>query len=121
MVTEYLGAAKLGFDTIRAMFGVFRDVKDTLPTDEQRQALESAIHQSEQQFAIAEAQMAQALGYQLCRCEFPPNIMVQVGVGKGRPTPIESGAPVFQCPKCLLATSGPWAFIKNDRYKPNQT
>ncbi|GEM77006.1 hypothetical protein [Vibrio sagamiensis] len=28
---------------------------------------------------MAEAQIAQALGYQLCKCTFPPQIMLSVG------------------------------------------
>jgi hypothetical protein len=51
---------------------------------------------------VAEAQLAKALGYQLCYCTFPPTAMLTVGQTLGRP----SYVPVYECPKCGYNTSG---------------
>lgn len=108
MVTEYLSAAKLGFDTIRAALGMVRDAKDALPNTEQRKAIEIAIDQSEKQLAIAEAQMAQALGYELCKCKFPPTIMLAVGSIADHKA--RSNKTVFECPECGYDTANPYSF-----------
>ena len=44
-----------------------------------RAALESALATAEASAKIAEAEIAKAFGYELCRCEFPQTIMKTVG------------------------------------------
>ena len=45
--------------------------------------------QAEQEFAAVQAEVASGIGYQLCRCTWPPQIMTTVG-----------GRYKFRCPKC---------------------
>lgn len=103
-----LGAAKLGFDTIRAMLGMVKDANDLLPPEKQA-AINEAIEQSSRQFGLAEAEIATALGYELCRCEFPPTIMLTVGHKTARGPERVTGQ-VYECPKCGHNTSKPFGF-----------
>lgn len=109
LVTEYLAPLKLAFDTLKVGIGIVKDVKDALPTEEQRNAVAAAVEKSEIQFQLAEVQMAQALGYELCKCRFPPTIMLSVGyMSRGGDT----GKSVYECPTCKRNTASPYAFIR---------
>lgn len=109
MVAEYLEPIKLAFDTLKVGLGMIKDVKDALPSEEQRKAVAVAVQQSELQFQIAEAQMAQALGYELCKCEFPPTIMLAVGyMARGD----ETGKTIHECPRCNRNTAAPYMFTR---------
>ena len=57
-------------------------------------------------------QLAKALGYRLCQCEFPPNIMLLVGH-----TADEDRSHVYRCPKCKRSTPGQvaWTPLGNPR------
>lgn len=105
-----LGAAKLGFDTIRSVLGVIKDTQAVMPEDKKAFVAE-AIEQSSRQFGIAEVEIAKGLGYELCRCEFPPTIMLTAGYFSGRGAPPKTG-PVFECPKCGYDTSAPFTFTR---------
>lgn len=100
---------KAGIDMLRNAVGLVKDVRDALPSGEKRDAITSAIDQSAKQLLIAEAQIASGLGYQLCRCEFPPTIMLTAGHLSGRGNPPRTG-PVYECPKCGSNTAAPFTF-----------
>lgn len=100
------GAAKAAFEAIRNLLGVFKDAKDLLPIDKQ-EAAALAIETSAKQIAIAEAEVARALGYELCHCEFPPTIMLAVGYHS---RPVKAGQQVFECSKCDYNTAAPMRF-----------
>ena len=67
---------KTGFDLFRVALGLIRDARDTLPDPGQREALSKSLEAAERASQIAEAQVAKALGYRLCQCTFPPQIML---------------------------------------------
>jgi hypothetical protein len=85
---------KSGMDGIRSAFQLARDVMGGLPADKATH-LSEALQRTEEQFAIAEAQIAKGLGYELCHCAFPPTPMLTVG-WKER----DQSGPVHRCPKC---------------------
>ena len=47
---------------------------------EEKKVIETALTTASSNTAIAEAQIAQALGYQLCHCQFPPTPMLTVTI-----------------------------------------
>jgi hypothetical protein len=103
-------AVKTAFDTFRAAIGLVKDTKDLLPKDEKAAAITAALATAESSSRIAEAEVAKALGYELCKCEFPPTPMLSVGS-------IDSAAakmrgPVFECPRCGYNTAGPWTYTR---------
>ncbi|WP_457299127.1 hypothetical protein [Phyllobacterium sp. P5_D12] len=101
-------AAKSAIDTVRSLLGLYTDAKKSLPEKDQKAAT-LAIEKSIEQLNIAEAQIAQALGYKLCMCQFPPTVMLTVGHSNARGT---DPGPIFECPKCGYDTAAPFRFIR---------
>ena len=107
--------AKVGFDTLRTALGLVKDVQEALPSGEKKEVAGRTLQEADKQLRLAEAEIANALGYSLCRCEFPPTPMLQVGyrmpetqhkrsvllimVKDGRAAS-PSAFPVNECPKC---------------------
>ena len=103
-------AVKAAFDAFRTAIGLVRDARKAIGGDDaQAQVVTKALDHAVSTAAIAEAEIAKALGYQLCKCEFPPTMMLTVGY-RSRGT--ETGEPVFQCPKCGILSCGPWAYTR---------
>ena len=71
-----------------------RQCTSLLPNDQKKEVATQALEQAEQASRIAEAQIAKALGYELCKCQFPPTPMLTIGYTfKGREN-------VYRCPVC---------------------
>ena len=83
MITEFATALTM----FRGALGLVKDVKDVLP-EGKKEAVGAAIENAERTMKVAEAQAASALGYPICKCEWPPNIALASGGGN------------FRCPKC---------------------
>jgi hypothetical protein len=69
---EYLTAAKTTLD-------ILRSVRAELPKGHRADHAQQQIEKAEQALKAAEAELAKGLGYQLCRCQFPPNVMLWSG------------------------------------------
>jgi hypothetical protein len=102
-------AFKAIFDGLRSAIGMVRDLKASggdSPAEEK--LIDEALEKAGQAAKIAEAEVAKALGYQLCKCEFPPIPMRTVGhidhPGIGR------RGPVYECPKCGYNDAGFWDY-----------
>jgi hypothetical protein len=70
--------AKTGFDTLRIALGLVKDIQQVLP-DEKKEVVARTLEEADTQLRLAEAEIAKALGYSLCRCEFPPTPMLKIG------------------------------------------
>lgn len=106
-IASAAGAMKTTFDALRSALGLLKDAKDALPSGDHRQkAIAQALATAESSSKIAEAEIAKALGYELCKCEFPPTIMLTVGEHGGRP----KTGPVYECPKCGFNTATPFMY-----------
>jgi hypothetical protein len=97
MAVEWLEAFNSGITLLRGALGLIRDVREELPPDK-RKAVDQALEQADKATSIAEAQIAKALGYQLCQCTFPPQIMLFVGYDDH--ATYREEAAVHQCPRC---------------------
>ncbi len=71
-----LTAFKQGIELIGTTMGLFKQIKDLLPNDPKKIAVEKALEDAERTLKIAEATIAQSFGYLLCQCAFPPQIML---------------------------------------------
>jgi hypothetical protein len=67
--TAYLTAAKTALD-------IFKGIRAELPQGPKAEQAEKEIERAEQALQLTEAELAKALGFRLCRCEFPPPIML---------------------------------------------
>lgn len=72
MITELTGFANL----TKSLIATLKELKELLPEQEDRQRLSRQLQEAERQLALAEASTAKELGYDLCQCTFPPNIML---------------------------------------------
>jgi hypothetical protein len=70
-------------------------------------SIDSALTVAASNTAIAEAELAKAFGYELCKCDFPPTPMKTVGYHTIQTTYIHTGDPVYECPKCGYNSAGP--------------
>jgi hypothetical protein len=97
------GHSKTILDTVRSALGLAREVVSSNPPkpgeEVKTAAAVIALDAAERQVALAEAQIAQLLGYQLCRCQFPPTPMLDVGELHVEGLKGSSGR-VHECPKC---------------------
>jgi len=114
-IASGMALAKTGFETLRTALGLVKDVQQALPSGEKKEVAGRALDEADKQLRLAEAEIAKALGYSLCRCEFPPTPMLQVGyrfalnhlesnallimAQEGRISS-PSAFPINECPKC---------------------
>ena len=73
-------ALKAGFDAFRSAIAGLKEIRSLGGgTPDQNKVIDEALDHAIRTAAIAEAEVAKALGYELCKCQFPPTIMVTVG------------------------------------------
>jgi hypothetical protein len=68
-VVEYLTAGKGALDLIKGTLSL-------IPKGEKADKAKEQIERAEQALKASEAAAAKALGYKLCQCTFPPQIML---------------------------------------------
>src|SRR5436190_82986 len=106
-------AFKAIFEGLRSAVSMIREARSAGPQPSQREneLIESALQKAETATAIAEAEVAKALGFELCKCRFPPVPMLTVGYNTANATKTTvTGMPVFECPICGYNTAGPYAY-----------
>lgn len=67
--TEYVRAA-------RSVLSLFREIRMQYASDPQQSQLEDRIAIAETALKVTEAELAKKLGYRICRCTFPPQVML---------------------------------------------
>ena len=102
-IAEYIRASKDVLDILKTLGGLIPRGPDS---DAARQRLDEA----EKALKASEAQLAKALGYQLCQCAFPPNIMLSVGRH-----PVHDKE-IFECPACKKQEPSEHRFRQLDQF-----
>jgi hypothetical protein len=98
-IVSGISAVKTTFDALRAAIGLVKDAKDLLPKTDTTAVITAALVAAELSSRIAEAEVAKALGYELCRTHFPPVVMLEVGYHTANADKVsETGKPVFDEP-----------------------
>jgi|SRR6478735_3159246 hypothetical protein len=106
-----LTALKTAFDSVRSAISITKDVRSLGGgTEQEQKAIDVALTLASSTTAVAEAQLAQAFGYELCKCEFPPTPMRTVGYFTRQHGRHEIGDAVYECPKCGVTNSGPFNY-----------
>ncbi len=62
---------KGGLSLFSQAIGLVKETKDLLPDSASKDAIEQSLDQADKAAKLAEAQIAQALGYELCKCTYP--------------------------------------------------
>jgi hypothetical protein len=88
------------FAIVRSGVGALKDLIGLIPAS-QRKAAEETLEKADLAFRTAEAKLAKELGYQLCQCTWPPQIMIRVSAGRM----MGSGTQAYRneswkCPTC---------------------
>lgn len=68
-ISLVLGAAK-------SLLGLAKETKELIPEGKDKEEIARAIIKAEKDLALAESSTAKELGYDLCKCTFPPQIML---------------------------------------------
>lgn len=72
-------AVRSGFEVLKTALSIAKDAKELLPNGDQKNQVGEALESATRMLGEAEAALADALGHQLCRCQFPPTPMLKVG------------------------------------------
>lgn len=100
-VVAGVSALKTAFDTLRSAIGLVKDAKTLLPAGDSREtAISLALESATASAKIAEAQMAQAFGYEPCKCQLPPTPMLTVGSRTPHGPDRQKVVAVYECPEC---------------------
>ena len=102
-ITEAMESVKMGLSLFSEAIGLVRNVQDTLPDSEEKESIVKSLAEADKAVKLAEAQIANALGYQLCKCTFPPQIMLSQGYKETNYSHKEE----FVCPKCHKSSIPP--------------
>jgi hypothetical protein len=70
--------------------------------------IEAALDKAIAATAIAEAEVAKALGYKLCKCQFPPAPILTVGHIDNFDADLHD--PVYECPSCGYNSAREWSY-----------
>jgi len=100
-VRDGVEAARRAFELVKRYCGAGQKA-----TQEDEEETEKAIAEAEAAALIADANIAKALGYLICRCQFPPTAMLTVGQHHGR----GREGPVYECPRCKSNNAGGWSY-----------
>lgn len=75
--TQGAAAFKSIFESLRSAIGMLRDLRGSGEASRREgELIDAALDKATKAAAVAEAEVAKALGYQLCKCEFPPTPML---------------------------------------------
>ncbi len=103
-------AFKSVFDGLRSAIAMLKDLRgNQQPSQKEGELIDAALDKAAKATAIAEAEFAKVLGFELCKCEFPPIPMLTVGTHSGR---AGKGGAVYECPKCKFNTAAPFIFTR---------
>jgi hypothetical protein len=102
-------AFKAIIDGLRSAIGLVKDVRNSGGSNAaQDKLVDEALMKAEAATKIAEAELAKAFGYELCKCEFPPIPMNTVGAIDN--SMAQMRGPVYECPRCGYNTAHGWSY-----------
>lgn len=64
------------FKLLDQSLGLFKKARDVMPESEEKQELTKKLQEVETAYKLAEAKAAKDLGFELCQCSWPPQIML---------------------------------------------
>ena len=102
-LAEAMEGVKASLSLFGQAIGLVKQTKDLLPDSQDREAIEKSLEEADKAARMAEAQIAQALGYELCKCTFPPQIMLSEGYKEVDFTQQEE----YVCPLCQKSSIAP--------------
>jgi hypothetical protein len=83
-----------GLAALNGTIKLLRSAKDQLPNEEQKVLIEKKIAEAEHSLQLGNAEIGQSLGFQLCQCTWPHQVMVSLGYSE------ENQREQFKCRNC---------------------
>ncbi len=83
-----------GLTTLKEAIGLVHSANDQLPTGEPQKAIQQKVEEAEWLIQAGHAAVGQSLGFQLCHCTWPPQVMASSAYDDA--THVEQ----FTCPNC---------------------
>lgn len=99
---QVLEAFTKGLTTLKEAIALVHSANNQLPAGEPRKAIQQKIEEAERAIQVGHAAMGQSLGFQLCHCTWPPQVMASSHYSS------ETKVEQFTCPNCekTLSLSG---------------
>jgi hypothetical protein len=99
---KVLEAFTKGLTVLKEAIGLVHSANDQLPAGESQKAIQQKVEEAERLIQVGHAGVGQSLGFQLCHCTWPPQVMASSGYSK------ETQVEQFTCPNCgkSLSLSG---------------
>ena len=98
---EVLEAFTKGLTVLKEAIGLVHSANDQLPKGESQKAVQQKIEDAERLIQVGHAAVGQSLGFQLCHCTWPPQVMASTGYNE------KTGVEQFTCSHCGKALSLP--------------
>jgi hypothetical protein len=92
------GFAK-GLTTLTEAIGLVHSANDQLPAGEPQKAIQQKVEEAERLIQAGHAAVGQSLGFQLCHCTWPPQVMASSGYTE------ETQVEQFTCSNCEKSIS----------------
>jgi hypothetical protein len=102
-ISTAMESVRVGVSLLGESIGLINKTKDLLPDSSDKEVIERSLAEATKASKLAESQIAMALGYKLCQCTFPPQIMLSQGYKELEYNHEEE----FICPKCNKSSIEP--------------
>ncbi len=96
---QVLEAYTKGLTNLKEAIALIHSANDQLPAGKPRTVIQQKIEEAERAIQIGHAAMGQSLGFQLCHCTWPPQMMTSSRYSED--THVEE----FTCPNCKKVLS----------------
>ena len=94
-------AVLTAISALKSVLDIWDKLKGNLPESSEKVELVEKLEQAKKATQMAEADAAKALGYHLCQCTWPPQIMLSIGYAD------EGTHECFKCPSCHKVKPNP--------------
>ena len=91
---QVLEAFTKGLTVLKEAIGLVHSANDQLPKNETQKAIQQKVEEAERLIQVGHASVGQSLGFQLCHCTWPPQVMASTGYNEK--TQVEQ----FTCSHC---------------------
>jgi predicted RNA-binding Zn-ribbon protein involved in translation (DUF1610 family) len=96
---QVLEAFTKGLTLLKEAIGLVHSANDQLPAGESQKAIQQKVEEAERLIQVGHATVGESLGFQLCHCTWPPQVMASSGYSE------ETQVEQFTCPNCGKSVS----------------
>jgi len=96
---QVLEAFTKGLTILKEAINFVHSANDQLPAGEPQKAIQQKVEEAERLIQVGHATVGESLGFQLCHCTWPPQVMGSSGYSE------ETHVEQFTCPNCGKSVS----------------